>query len=213
MKFPLIAMILCGLCLNGSSFAQDENKPLPPPPDIENSRSPDGCKNVTFTWAGTDISWKVTVHIIAVKSGSSLADFAWPPSYFGAPYEVLWRPDSQAFCIKGEEARGHVQFRIYTHADIGHWRLVHHRDLVDCVSKKYGLQVYGKGGSHPFKWLSPHRLVVDVYDRSWPGKDGGDDEQPYQVTLRLPEPTASSNAEATIESIYPVSPHDTLFPR
>ena len=217
-RMPILASFFW-LLATGSFFvfstaflsAQNTDEESSEPSRIANSLSPDGRKEITFRWASPKIEAAGNVYVHVLRTNEFSRPLPW--SGFGYPYESLWRADGRAFTIKGEWARGYVVCKVYQLQRHGQYHLIETPDLVRCVADKYHLETYGKGGEHPVAWLPDNRLAIDVYDRSWGVKDGGDCEQPYRVTLQLPSRSASSPYTAVIQDIRPVdTAHDQHFP-
>ena len=197
MKPCLLALSLSGVLflLTASVRAQETNK-LPDAILVKDSQSPNRRERLVIVDNYGQGVAAGTVQVKEVKTGKILGYFEW--SGFGEhPTEdvltVLWRPDSRAFAISYEVTRGYVECKVYALED-ERCVPVELPDFTARIARKYGLEIYPKGGEHPFKWLSGNRLEVDVYNRSWEENA----HSTYRVTLRLP-----AHPVAAVEKIDP----------
>ena len=191
-----LAVLLSILCHLASVRAQDANKP-PDAISIKDSRSPDGKKDLAIVDTSGNGMASGTAQVREIKTGKLLGTFEW--SAFGEhatedSFTVLWRPDSRAFAIKSEVARGYSECKVYALQNDACYP-VQLPDFVKSIAARYHLEVSSKGGERPTRWLPGNRLVLDVYNR------GFGEEAPYHylVTLQLPV-----HPVATVASIRPV---------
>ncbi|HVE15605.1 MAG TPA: hypothetical protein VNB29_02670 [Chthoniobacterales bacterium] len=216
MRHPRTILTALGLilaiaaCLSLTALVQAASIPDIP---INNSRSPDGTKDIVIEPMECDGIAHGVAKVREISTGKILGTFDW--SGFGVQpdanaFTVLWRPDGKCFAITWERTRGFVTSAVCASFK-DHWVKV---DLPDFEKQIYKMcreagekhvtideALGGKGHETAELWLPDRSLRLEVGYRGIDNVDKDGTEQLFWITLHIDDAKGTLPPKALLKSV------------